>query len=297
MARTKKKENKKKCKYNKSIKLKKLKCSPLSDNNFSCYSDKSLHIIKKYWNMKHPDCTIHDTDSKKIWEKLKSFLGNVCDTEKCWLNQKFIKNGLNADLLHYTFAPNSPDTWKENPRTWLSSVDIEKVMKQYEKKYSNFRFIGPSPIDFDSKKLYGECVWDELCKLNLSKMLKKGVNLIGVIFNTDPHYKEGSHWISLFINLKINEIYFYDSVGDEPPKEIVKLVKRIQKQGIKIKRKITFTSNVGIDHQKKNTECGIYSLHFIINMIEGSNFNKFTDKNKLIPDDEIFNYRKIYFNN
>ena len=282
------------CKINNNVTLKKKNCSPLGDNTYTCYTDKSLQTMKKYWNMKHPDCTIQETDSKEIWKRLKGFMGDVCDTEACWLKQKFIKNNLNSELLNYTFSPNAPSSWNSNPRTWLSSVDIEKVMKQYEMKHKNFKFIGPSPIDFDTKKLYGECVWDELCKFSSKKMLNKGVNMIGVIFNTDPHYLEGSHWISLFINFKLNKIYFFDSVGDAAPEEINVFVRRIQKQGMNMKRKLTYDNTEGVEHQKKNTECGIYSLYFIIKMLEGMNFD--TLKTQIISDDEIFNYRSKFFN-
>ena len=287
--------NKNTCKYNSSATITKKNCGPLSENNFTCYTDNSLQDMKKYWNLRHPDCPIESTNTKDIWNKLKGFMGNVCDTESCWLKQKFMKSNVSEELLNYTFSPEAPDSWKTNPRTWLSSVDIEKVMIQYEVKHKNFKFIGPSPIDFDTKKMYGECVWDELCKLNLKKMLNKGVNMIGVIFNTDPHYLEGSHWISLFINIKNNTIYFFDSVGDPAPKEVTVLIERLKKQGTNMKRKITDENTDGIGHQKKNTECGIYSLYFIINMLEGKSFEKFKNINTL-GDDDIFKYRSKFFN-
>ena len=44
-----------------------------------------------------------------------------------------------------------------------------QIMKQYEKEYPSFRFIGPSPIDYDAHEYNGECVWEELCKFNLYK--------------------------------------------------------------------------------------------------------------------------------
>ena len=80
-----------------------------------------------------------------------------------------MENNLNNELLQYTFAPKSPYSWKENPTTWLNSLDIENVMMQYERQYSNFEFIGPSPIDYNTKKLYGECVWNELCNFQFKK--------------------------------------------------------------------------------------------------------------------------------
>lgn len=107
-----------------------------------------------------------------------------------------------------SFAPVSPPEWKKNPHEWLSSIDINDVMKQYEKAYNSFDFIGPSPIDFDTRKMYGECVWDELCNFNLKEQIKNGKTKIGIIFNTDPHNKSGQHWISMFINIKKKRKYF-----------------------------------------------------------------------------------------
>ena len=196
-----------------------------------------------------------------------------------------------------SFAPVSPAEWKKNPNEWLSSVDIMKVMKQYEKAYKCFDFIGPSPIDFDTRKMYGECVWEELCNFNLREQIKKGKTKIGVIFNTDPHNKPGQHWISLFMNIKKKHIFFFDSTGDKPPAEVMTLVNRIKEQGMSLKNKIVFKfdSNEGVEHQYGNTECGVYSLFFIVHMLE----DKLTEhylKTHILKDDYMQKFRKIYFN-
>ena len=34
---------------------------------------------------------------------------------------------LNNELLNYTFAPKSPESWKRKPTTWLNSLDIENI--------------------------------------------------------------------------------------------------------------------------------------------------------------------------
>ena len=62
-------------------------------------------------------------------------------------------------------------------------------MKQWEKKYDNFFFIGPSPIDYDTIT-GGSCVEDELCNFNLKETMKKGITKVGVIFNLDKHNQE-----------------------------------------------------------------------------------------------------------
>ena len=45
-------------------------------------------------------------------------------------------------------------------------------MKQYEKKYDNFIFVGPVHTnDFDHKLHPGMCVINELCNINLKKLI------------------------------------------------------------------------------------------------------------------------------
>jgi len=186
--------------------IKRAKCSAATDDKevktYSCYSDDALLKMKSLWNARHPDVLIESDNPKQIWTALKDNMKNVCDIETCWLRQKFISHKLDKELVSYTFAPDAPNSWKKNPTEWLTSVDIEKVMKQFENRYKCFDFIGPSPIDFDKHMLYGECVWEELCKFNLKSLIKKGKSKIGIIFNLDPHYLEGSHWVSMFINTK-----------------------------------------------------------------------------------------------
>ena len=58
--------------------------------------------------------------------------------------------------------------------------------------------------------------------------------------------------------------------------------------------------NDGIDikinktpHQKGNSECGVYSLNFIIRMLDGESFNDIS-KNR-IDDSQINKFREVYF--
>jgi hypothetical protein len=196
-----------------------------------------------------------------------------------------------------SFAPESPHEWKKNPNEWLSSIVIMDVMKQYEKAYKCFEFIGPSPIDFDTKMLYGECVWEELCNFSLKNQIKNGKTKIGIIFNTDPHNKPGQHWISMFINIKKRQIFFFDSTGDKPAPEIMVLVERIKKEGENMTPKIHlhFDSNEGVEHQYGNTECGVYSLFFIVHMLEDKLTSHYL-KNHILKDNYMEKFRKIYFN-
>ena len=280
----------------KPTKFVKASCAPTADKKpYTCYSDTALVKMKNLWNARHPDTKINSDDSREIWKHLKANLQEVCDSEICWLKQGFVANNLDSDLTSYTFAPTSPKSWSKNKNEWLSSVDIEKVMKQFEKKYKCFEFIGPSPIDFDSHMLYNECVWEELCHFDLKTLLIKGKNKIGIIFNTDPHYKNGSHWISMFIHVKRGYIFYFDSNGNPVPKEIKVLADRIVEQAKALNITLTFDENYPMEHQYSNTECGMYSLYFIIQLLRETHSIDFF-KNYRIKDKDMENLRSEYFN-
>jgi hypothetical protein len=275
----------------------KLRCSPkTAKKGYTCLEDETLYKLKELWNARHPESKIEVNDSKDIWNQLNNKLKSVCNKESCWLKQKFVNGKLNKELSE-SFAPVSPKEWNKNPNEWLSSVDIIDVMKQYEKTYKCFDFIGPSPIDFDTHKLYGECVWEELCHFNVEQEIKNGRFKIGIIFNLDPHYKGGSHWVSMFINIKKGEIFFFDSAGDKAPRQVMKLVKRIIKQGKQLKVPINFKfdQNHPVEHQYGDTECGIYSLYFIAHMLEDRHDSKYF-KTHILDDKYMEQFRKVYFN-
>ena len=194
----------------KNLRLKKINCSPKPKgeiNDFSCYTNKSLYKLRDLWNARHPDIKITSNSPKEIHRFITEKLSGICNKESCWLKQKAEFGVLQSDMAD-SFAPESPAEWKKNPNEWLSSIDIMNVMKQYEKAYKCFDFIGPTPIDFDTRKLYGECVWDELCNFSIAEQIKNGKTKIGIIFNTDPHNRPGQHWISMFINIKKKDIKY-----------------------------------------------------------------------------------------
>jgi hypothetical protein len=278
----------------------KLNCSPINksvNQHFTCYTDEDLQKLRNMWNARHPDRPIQTNNSKEIWEHLKAYYTNVCNKESCWVRQMTKNTKMEQELLD-AFAPESPKEWKKNPNEWLSSIDILEVMNQYEKKYKCFEFLGPSPIDYDTHQLYGECVWEELCHFKIVDQIKNGKTKIGIIFNLDPHYKGGSHWVSLFINVKKSTIFFFDSAGDAIPSQIKKFVDTVTKQGLELENPIhfKFDENHPVEHQYKNTECGIYSLFFLIHMLEDKITGHYL-KTHILKDEYMQKFRKIYYNN
>lgn len=302
----------------------KMNCSPSINKNKkinkkiisedSCFTPEILMKILAKYNEKNSDQPILEKNPKEIWLALKNRLS--CKKEECWLNQ-LDDESMKMHIKKNIFAPTHPPDWNRNPDEWLSNFDIADVAKQYEVSHPEFIMIGPTTIDFDARPLEmdGKCVLEDLCNFSLERFISKKKSKIGIVFNLDKHDQSGSHWVSMYIDIKNKFIFFFDSADTGIPNEIwtdsesdKPLVNRIIKQGLEMKQPINFTfyNNNGITHQRGNTECGMYSLFFIITMLTGKtpftkgilSMKKRRDlflKSK-INDNIVFQYRKLYFN-
>jgi len=269
------------------------KCNPKNNNNASCFSKNALLKIINKWNEKNNNKIIFsNSDSVEIlWNLLNKKLQNLCNDELCWSKLPFIKE-LNDEEIKHAFRPKMPKSWYKNTREWLSTTDINNVLKQYQQKYSDFKYIGAIPIDFDNKDSFGSCIVNEMCSLNINSIKRKNIKRIGVVFNLDKHDEPGSHWVALFIDLNKNNIYFFDSYGIKPPKEVRILMNRLKSQAKNNNQKIKLFYN-NIRHQYKNSECGVYSINFIVKLLEGHDYNELI-KNK-IDDDTMNTFRNKFF--
>jgi hypothetical protein len=304
--------NKKNKKHNKTQKtFQKMNCSPIVKGKTvikdSCFPPETLVLIKSSYNKYHPESKIDATDLTQIWNELKTKL-TQCSKEDCWLNQIDDPN-IRKKIDGLIFAPDQPKNWKKKPSEWLSNYDIMDVLKQYEQTYPNFHVIGPTPIDFDTKphEMNGKCVWEELCDFHLEKYFNTNKKKLGVVFNLDKHDRGGSHWVSLFIDLEDKYAFYMDSAGNKIPKEIDVFYNRVVQQGLAMKPpiRIHLYENCPLEHQMGTSECGMYSIFFLITMLtgetEGKIFKNYMEKirffkDRRIPDKYMKRYRQIYFN-
>ena len=195
--------------------FKQMNCNPLVDgktvSSISCLPPEALLNIKYEYNKSHPQDNIDSKDPRQIYAELKKRLSH-CDKEDCWLEEIKDKQ-LRNTIDKLSFAPDEPEEWKTNPDEWLSNFDIFNVMAQYEQKHSEFKFFGPTSIDFDSRlpQKGGKCVEEDLCSFSLKYWMKNGKTKFGIVFNLDKHDEPGSHWVSLFIDTT-NKFLFYFSI-------------------------------------------------------------------------------------
>lgn len=259
----------------------------------TCYNNTALVQMAHKINQESGNqINVANMSASQLWEQIEKHMSQQCSNERCWAKQL----GINETPY---FRPAMPMEWKKNSTAWLSNFDIIKVLKQYEQQHNDFLFLGPSPIDFDTRLQNNQCVENSLCLLDLKSLAQQRKHRIGIVFNLDRHDQSGSHWVSMFIHLLDGKIYYYDSYGFPPPPEIHALMDRLSSQGQQIEATYSSLGNQFITqynqvrHQFKNSECGMYSLFFITSMLANNDFQKFTSNG--LNDDQMNRYRQFYF--
>lgn len=214
----------------------------------------------------------------------------------CLLDKAPINEERKKELRKTYLRPRMPKAWEKDPDAWLDNYNIAHVMKQYEEAVPWFRFLGVFPIDFSMPDPYqrgGEqhCLYKETCNIQLKREYDKGVRGIGMIFNLDPHNKGGSHWVGLYINLhRIHrpEINYFDSYGYKTPDMIARLMRSFTLQ-----IKSCFLGYNARRFQFGQSECGMFSMYFIVCMIAGISFKDFCSTS--VDDDFMLQLRRIFF--
>jgi hypothetical protein len=291
------------------------RCAPSKQfKDGSCFTKGALQKIGNAYNQKLANKSMHintNASKEELVKQIADVLKNKCNDQVCWLRDNIIKNLNDDDILNNTFRPEGPSGQYE----WLSTIDINDVLEQYHNKYNNFIFLGAVPYDFIELPILELYNHDLFNKYEL-----QGKTKIGIVINLDKHNMPGSHWVALYTDLNKKQVYFFDSVGKKPGKLIRKFINRIVKYLYKkinphdtleinevlhsIKNKnykvINKLNNIDIrynyiQHQFDNSECGIYSMNFIINLLEGKTFDDII--NNITKDEAMNRMRKVYFNN
>jgi len=228
--------------------------------------------------------TLYPDEYKKYL--LYEFKNRFDGDQKDWINSKYLElmsDETRDHLENKVFRPDGP----QGRFDWLSTLDINQVLYQYEEKHPDFKFLGAVPIDFV------ELDYLPFKNLKFEDLEADGIKRFGIIFNTDKSYQSGKHWISLFSDLDKAQIYFSDSYATKPVKEVrdfmILIEKYIESKGLK---------NIDVrynktQHQKGNSECGVYSINFILRLLKGKTFDHITKKR--LTDEQVNKCRIKYF--
>lgn len=267
-------------------------CAPNIDvtNHYTCFEEEELRQIATAFNRFIQDnkrvcnkrkcvprktINIQNKSKKELWYSIYNRLNKICDYEYCWVDQKFIDiitdKNLREKLKYFTFKPKGTTKRK----SWLSTININQVVQQYQELDKTFEFLGALPSDF-----YTQLKVD----YNMFKKYKR----LAVIFNLDTHDQPGSHWVTLFIDNTIKTMEYFDSTGNSPNEHISKFIHILRK----LLPNYSFLVNKQV-HQSKNSECGVYAIYYIVQRLLGNNFEKITSN--IIKDEDMSLFRDVIF--
>jgi hypothetical protein len=264
----------------KKLHYKPKQCTPFRKNKlpYTCMSKESLHTLATVIN-KLPDANLNlKMDDKELYKQICKFIQSKynCDNEACWLTIKELINLLDPDQLdtlkdHY--RAQLPKDLIKDYTSWLSNFDIEEVLNKHHNNIKDFYFYGATPIDFRKCS-----VSQELCKINVKQKRDNGYQKLGIVFNTDESSGPGKHWMAMYVDLSGKNlegqpgVYFFDSFGTSPMKEIKQLIKKIKDTDKDNEYIITHNDR---PIQKNTYACGFYCMHFIEHMLRGLPFKKY----------------------
>lgn len=175
--------------------------------------------------------------------------------------------------------------------TWMSNFNIEDVLSRLSKvpehKFVAFRC---ELRDFDSD---GRCALDAFeCTPGWC---------YGIVLNTDKSPGRGEHWIAVFADLRADDrwtVEFFNS-GKSTFPEFAKLISDWAAKLRKIEgapSQIDTLNVVKKQIQFDNTECGVYSVIFVIGRVINIPSEAFNGEHA-IPFKKINEMRKVLFNN
>lgn len=230
-------------------------------------------------------------DPSQVKEGLKEKTG--CETDICILKHPIVKSQLGDELIREALKEYYKPKGPANSTEWLSNVDIDSVLEQMQKKYSDkkFKHIKYQMIDFAKTR-------SELATMDWPTEYKNGYRTFGTVVNTDYSTGSGIHWFAIFGSFEDNEqeftVEYFNSSGELPMDEINIWMYRVKNEwASEFNKPIRRVIATRIVNQLDGFSCGMYSLFYIIARLDGVPYQWFA--NHKIGDDNMTLYRNYLF--
>lgn len=239
-------------------------CAPTAkpDGQGICSSRYSLEKMRQWLSL------TRGLKPREIVEEAKNKTG--CDSESC----VYKKIGLPG--IDETFNPSGP--WRGN--NWLSNVNIDQVLGLQAKNNSRFHHIPFQMIDFEQ-------TGGALARVDWVSD-SKDYDSLGCIINTDVSTGPGKHWVAFYVDYLGGTVEYFDSAAQPVPREIMALTSVIATDlGF---REVNVTR---MEHQTGQSECGVYSIFYILSRLAGVP-SKFFEHTR-VPDSDMEELRALIF--
>jgi hypothetical protein len=252
-----------------------------------CMSDityQKLKALENNINFGRPIETILKEKGKTIDE-----LGLLLD--------KRVVNALGQEAILKEVNDNFKPVGPVNNELFNNFVE-DNVMRSWQRWDPNFAAVPVSLMDFQD---HG----GPLTKIKFSKSGKvlfddKEYTTFGCVLNTlrmAGDLSKVGHWVGLFGDFRTSDatIEYFNSSGRSAPAELWSWMEKKAKEYTQLTgHKCTPLNVSNIQHQKSNTECGIYSIFFITARLCGISYKKFRESP--IADQNVNKFRKYVLN-
>jgi len=300
------------------------KCAPSKTyKDGSCLTLEALQLIaKNHNNNTNTKYHIKITDNKlEMVNLLEKALSNKCDDQICWTRVSVLE-----EIEKETFRPEGPD----KRYAWLSTSDINDVVSQYQDKHTDFVFLGAVPADFEEISILGisDLDFNDFEKegktklgivINLDDSKGNGTHWVALFINLKEGliyyfdsvgkkpYERTKKFINKIVKYLYNKIYKKDININRLLKitNILSKISNVNKNNIQVSENniLELLNNMkifdirynSIQHQFGNSECGVYSINFIVRLVGGESFDDIT--NNITKDNKINKCRPEYFRN
>ncbi len=274
-----------------------------SDGTCSKRSPVLLNVLKDF----HKKISKSKTDGVSSPDQLVNDIVKILGlkSESCiYSHHKFVEyateNNLDRDqILDYIdgiFYPIGP----RESNKWLSNDNIDKYLDKLAKKFPDFQNFPYQMIDFNEQKN------NIIANVNLTQYLDRGKRRFGMVLNTDVSSGSGIHWFPIFIDCSNSDkctIEYFNSTGDTPDKRIIPWLVKIQHQlSTKMLIPVEIILSNNPEYQRGNSECGVFSLVYILLRLNKVPWEFFRDKKmykntalRLINDKNMISMRKKLF--
>src|SRR6478609_826935 len=272
-------------------------CAPERGNSqWTCFTLEELELLIKAWNKTtmgkrtpidtdkmRRTVTDKETYKKQLWIALRNVFYPFCkDNEACWLDSvdlgkqlKHVSPTAFKILNYFTLKPKGT----KEKYGWLSTTEIDYVMQQHTVVHPDFTYIGCFPSDY--YKLSPN-------KFPLEKLEK--YDKAAIVFNLDSSHQPGSHWIAVYFErepfTRKLQVEYFDPTGKKPNKNLSKF----------LLHPYFIAADVNISkkrHQRGDTECGIYSIYYILERVKGRTMKDINETR--ISDEEMNKFRQVLF--
>jgi hypothetical protein len=270
----------------------------------TCLPLTALRQLVEEFNKRHDEgewIDARDRTARQLLDDLQKRLGG--HDERRWVKVVGVQ-GLGK---YY-----KPTMTSNEARKWLNTRQIAQVLRQYEAFFGKtFQFMGVFPSDFsettlslapDGRTSVPTCIGGDMCDFRTLDLLDKGKTSFAMVLNTDKSTEKGEHWVAVWGGLDPTRpnfgFYFFDSNGTFDRRYIptrangfLKNVQAETERALGVEVPVRWNTQ---RLQKRDGECGIFAIVFVVAMLFGEDFDRFCGL-RMINDAQMRRLRRVLF--